>query len=313
MQLLRRMRVRLGVTAATAAVLAATLSLGLAHASAVHLACGTTITTSTVLRADVTGCPGPGLIVGADNITLDLGGHTITGTGVDAGVRVDFHNGVTVRHGTVRGFDEGVVVNTAAGDSVSGLSLDGNVRGIDLANAASTVVAGNLVRASELDGIRVDGFGSTGDTVRNNVVLNSTYSITVSNAASGTTVSHNVMLNGKLYGLSIFSSPTGTTAVGNIANRNGIDGIYVDDSSTGTVLNRNVAGGNGQDGVRVLGPGAALTRNVANANGNLGIEAVVGVVDGGGNVAFSNANPLQCTGVACAPLPWPSDGSSSDS
>jgi parallel beta-helix repeat protein len=303
MQKLRRMRVRLAVTAATGTVLAVTLSLGLAQASGVQLACGTTITTNTVLRSDITGCAGPGLIVGADNITLDLGGHTITGTGVDAGVRVDFHDGVTVRHGTVRGFAEGVVVNTAGGDNVLGMTVEGNVRGINLANASNTVIAGNLVRTSELDGIRVDGFGSTGDTVSNNVVLGSTYSITVSNAASGTTVSHNVMLNGKLYGLSIFSSPTGTTAVGNIANRNGIDGIYVDDSSTGTVLNRNVANANGQDGVRVLGPGAALTRNVANANGNLGIEAVAGVVDGGGNVARSNANPLQCTGVVCAPLP----------
>jgi hypothetical protein len=34
-------------------------------------------------------------------------------------------------------------------------------------------------------------------------------------------------------------------------------------------------------------------------NGDLGIEAVLGVIDGGGNRAHANGNPLQCVGVIC--------------
>ena len=34
-------------------------------------------------------------------------------------------------------------------------------------------------------------------------------------------------------------------------------------------------------------------------NGDLGIEAVFGVTDGGGNKAFGNGNPLQCTNITC--------------
>ena len=45
------------------------------------LACGAVIVKSTTLRNDLKNCPGNGLVIGADNLTLDLGGHTIDGTG----------------------------------------------------------------------------------------------------------------------------------------------------------------------------------------------------------------------------------------
>jgi hypothetical protein len=34
-------------------------------------------------------------------------------------------------------------------------------------------------------------------------------------------------------------------------------------------------------------------------NADLGIEAVPGVIDGGGNKAGGNRNPLQCSNVFC--------------
>lgn len=45
------------------------------------LACGQTITVSPTLTADLVGCTGPGLVIGADGVTLDLAGHTIAGDG----------------------------------------------------------------------------------------------------------------------------------------------------------------------------------------------------------------------------------------
>jgi len=84
------------------------------------LACGQTITANTALTVDLVGCVGPGLVIGADGITLDLAGHTIAGdgraadcpgdapcdVGVDDGAG---HNDVTVTgNGTVRGFEFGV-------------------------------------------------------------------------------------------------------------------------------------------------------------------------------------------------------------
>ena len=41
--------------------------------------CGDTITQDTVLTNDIVNCSGYGLIIGADNITLDCNGHLIEG------------------------------------------------------------------------------------------------------------------------------------------------------------------------------------------------------------------------------------------
>ena len=53
------------------------------------------------------------------------------------------------------------------------------------------------------------------------------------------------------------------------------------------------------DGIDVDAPGTVVRSNTANDNGDLGIEAVDGVIDGGGNRASGNANPLQCFNVVC--------------
>jgi hypothetical protein len=44
--------------------------------------CGDTITTDTTLHHNLHNCPNNGIIIGADNVTLDLNYHTIDGDGV---------------------------------------------------------------------------------------------------------------------------------------------------------------------------------------------------------------------------------------
>ena len=78
-----------------------------AHAGGRDVACGATITSDTKLRADLTNCPGDGLVIGADGITLDLGRRTIDGTGADGqrtGIRLAGRRGVTIKGGTVQEF-----------------------------------------------------------------------------------------------------------------------------------------------------------------------------------------------------------------
>ena len=69
-------------------------------------ACGATITHSVTLRHDLTNCPGDGLVIGADHVTLDLAGHTIDGDAViggdDTGVRLAGRRHVTVKGGTIQ-------------------------------------------------------------------------------------------------------------------------------------------------------------------------------------------------------------------
>lgn len=93
------------------------------HAS--HVECGEVITTDTVLDSDLT-CPAEGIVIGADNITLDLNGHTLTGPGLTCspicpgvdGVRVDVHTGVTIKNGYIAGFVFGVRLVDASNNVV---------------------------------------------------------------------------------------------------------------------------------------------------------------------------------------------------
>jgi parallel beta-helix repeat protein len=87
--------------------------------------------------------------------------------------------------------------------------------------------------------------------------------------------------------------------VGRTFTRTDPDGFRVDSGVTGTLLQNNSVQGFADDGIDVEAPGTVIRRNTANDNGDLGIEAVPGVVDGGGNRASGNGNPLQCTNLFC--------------
>ena len=58
---------------------------------------------------DLNDCLWDGLVVGANNITIDLDGHTIDGKGIGAGIRNDGYDNVTIRNGKVSEFDYGVI------------------------------------------------------------------------------------------------------------------------------------------------------------------------------------------------------------
>src|SRR5947207_13625925 len=88
-------------------------------AHAVNVSCGDTITTDTTLHKDLVNCPNNGIIIDADNVTLNLNGHTIDGDGkpftgcapgepCDLGVAERRHDGVTVKSGSVREFTNGL-------------------------------------------------------------------------------------------------------------------------------------------------------------------------------------------------------------
>jgi parallel beta-helix repeat protein len=103
------------------------LALGASQASASHVSCGDTITADTTLDSDLLNCPNHGIVIGADDVTLDLNGHLVDGDGTpaagcdprkepcDFGLFNDGHSGVTVRNGSVREFAQGVLFGTMKG------------------------------------------------------------------------------------------------------------------------------------------------------------------------------------------------------
>jgi hypothetical protein len=126
----RRARRRLGPAVAIAiAALLAMAGAAQAHATTSSLDCGSTITRDTTLSSDLTNCPGDGLIIGADGITLNLNGHTIDGTVTQSstcdeppfgssGIVLGGHDRLRIENGTVQQFSNGV----AGGDYGEGVA-----------------------------------------------------------------------------------------------------------------------------------------------------------------------------------------------
>jgi hypothetical protein len=109
---------KLGVSLIVAIALSVALGSASGRAVVAQPRCGATITVDTKLTRDLVNCPNNGLVIGADNITLDLNGHVIDGDDAeftdcppdeacDIGV-LDFdHHGVTIKGGKVRQFTFG--------------------------------------------------------------------------------------------------------------------------------------------------------------------------------------------------------------
>ena len=146
--------VGLGAVVAVAATGATALGGGSAPAAS-ELSCGETITADTTLTSDLVDCPSNGIVIGADDITLDLNGHTVAGNGVpvrrcpgneicDVGVANDGHDGITVRNGSVRGFASGVFVGRARNNRVLNVSSSRNqFFGFVIAESARSLVRGS--------------------------------------------------------------------------------------------------------------------------------------------------------------------------
>ena len=170
-------------------VVAAALSVGVGSASGdvsgPQPSCGDTITADTKLVRDLINCPDNGLVIGADNVTLDLNGHRIDGDDAefgdcppdepcDIGI-VDFdHRGVTIKGGAVREFTFGALVVGATHSRVSRLVLkDHSFSGLLVADSERTEVDGLSVSANGLntDQAGIDVFDSQHLTLTGNDVF----------------------------------------------------------------------------------------------------------------------------------------------
>ena len=154
------------------AAIAGLLAFGAGPASAGPLTCGQTITQNTKLNSDLIDCPENGVVIGADDIILDLAGHTIDGTGVgSAGSGVANTGGyeeVTIKNGTVQEFFNGVLLISASEDRLEKLTLsNNNITGIALVESENSRIERNTASGNFV-GIAL--FASKNNLVKKNSV-----------------------------------------------------------------------------------------------------------------------------------------------
>ncbi|MEV6985771.1 right-handed parallel beta-helix repeat-containing protein [Sphaerisporangium sp. NPDC051017] len=146
------------------AILLAALTLGLGQApasadptpdpAATGLGCGLVLLTSATLTEDLT-CSGDGLIIGADNVTINLNGHTIRGDGSGAGIQAGDHQvprtGITVRNGRIEGFFQSIALYLATNVTITNVTTVGGK--IDANIGTSGTISGSRARCV-LDGFQ---------------------------------------------------------------------------------------------------------------------------------------------------------------
>jgi parallel beta-helix repeat protein len=178
---------------------------------------------------------------------------------------------------------------------------------IHLGDATRNLVVHNKVLGNGAGGWGIELWDSSNNLIAHNVSTNHALGVLVMNS-SNNLIAQNVLAHNDA-GVQVVTlqDPHSPPAFSdnnelrdNRARYNTLYGIGVAaDDVHGTLIVGNRANGNGGDGVQVLNATTTVTRNTANQNGDFGIEAVPGVIDGGGNRAFGNGNPLQCLNVVC--------------
>lgn len=159
------------VLVAAAVVLTAVglLTLSGAEAADNQPSCGDTITVDTTLESDLVDCPNNGIVIGADDVTLDLNGHTVSGDGeefkqcgpdeffCDVGVLNVGNDGFRLEHGAVRDFAVGPLIGDARDNRVVDVSSTRNtVFGFLISESAQILIrdsSGNDNIPPEGDGI----------------------------------------------------------------------------------------------------------------------------------------------------------------
>jgi parallel beta-helix repeat protein len=224
--------------------------------------CGQTLTSSARLANSLVGCSGNGLVIGADNITVDLAGHSISGVNAagSEGIADDGHGGVRIKNGTITNFFlNGVGLRGAQHSAVSNVTI----RKIGAGGGENDVSAGVLVKNSPNTTV-------TASTVTNEVSAFQSDGVDVLSSA-GTTVSGSRLANNAWDGMVVLDSP-GTRVIGNALDGNQNQGVEVNFGSDGTLLAGNHARNNVSNGL-VVGAisGAGIEGNTLTGNGESGL------------------------------------------
>ena len=196
--------------------------------------CGQTITKDFVLGQDLT-CGGDALIVGADGITVDLGGHSITGPGKgqrnwpnpnldSVGVKLQGRSRVTVRNGTISAFSTGILLDKSQQILVEAVTSTLSYYGIYFNESTTSVVKNMKIRRNTY-GLHLQK--SNDNQILDSEMVNQEY------ASPGG------------YGVYFFSSQR-NRLVGNTINANLNWGIWFSDSKQNVIFHNNVSGNSPQ-------------------------------------------------------------------
>ena len=280
--------------------------------------CGAIVTANLVLTSDMT-CAQDALIVGADNVTIDLGGHTILGVSSAATVGVmdplvspqETVHSFALKHGTIAGFGTGVSAvafdNNTDHATINGVHLIDHV-GVQLGGVSGNIITNDTFEPPSGDtlatGIETGQRNGSGfDRFSNNTFKSLSTAIDLFQWGN-MTIDHNTF-TGNRVALST-EKATGVTFASNDIEGGWVGdsyGVFLGDASDDITVTGNTIE-NMLIGVDMIGSGfgvdaIAVSNNIVSGNGASGIVLIgnnSGTVTIQGNTASGNGfNPGDAT------------------
>ncbi|MFT5677351.1 MAG: parallel beta-helix repeat protein [Paraglaciecola sp.] len=243
--------------------------------------CGDTVLVDTTLTS-VLACSGPGLILGASNITLDCNGLTITGSGTDTGIALDGVSGVTVKNCGVIDFAVGIFVATGADQNYI---IENRVLG-------STSVGNGAIE------IR-----SNGNVVEQNTASDNTGRGFALVDAAGNIIADNFSILNGFRGIDVIDSNF-NYLFRNKAIENFSGGFVISGTSSNNTLNKNFAEFSGSEGFAIFSAGNFLISNRASKNTTFGFNDTTGPANTyTNNKCIFNGTAGSSNGLLCTPQP----------
>ncbi len=239
---------------------AAGIPLTASPGAAGPLSCGQVVTQSVTLTADVGPCANDAIVVGADNVTVDLNGRVVSGVVRKGryGIWSKNHTGVVVTTGRVTGFDVGVVIEGGARNTVQQIDAYDNIGRFELSNFGGGILvltsSDNVVQDSRaihngpLAGIEVAGVSLRNVIQRNDSSYNNVLAPLDRSEDKGINVQ----------GLSKDLVPAFTTVQYNRVVGNGNSGIFIGGFVNDSRIMNNVVQGNGHTWRDEDQPGAGI-------------------------------------------------------
>lgn len=206
--------------------------------------------------------------------------------------------------------DAAVTLEAASnGNKLEGNELTESEAGINIVESSGNDVIANIVTNHSDAGISLEA--ALNNVLRGNDVRFNSTGIDL-HQSSGNRIESNDASDSSSTGIALGSESLNNVVTLNTASGNSAEGISVEaevlpeSTEPGNIIDRNTAGNNSSDGISVNKAGHRISANTANNNGGWGIYAETGNVDGGGNRASGNTEPMQCYQISCdgsAPTP----------
>ncbi len=216
------------------------------------LNCGDVITTNTTLTTDLHCDSSTGfdaLTIGADNITLNLNGHTISGTNEIRGISVSLRHKVRIKGngGALKGFLAGINIVQADSTQVFDTLFYDMPIGLWISSGNDTLIENNDFIYMQSAGVYIanhtEGSSANRNTINNNNFYKNNDAISLCGKNSiENTISNNLIWKSHRFGIHLMHSDQNIIQYNDILDTNE-DAIQLDFSSYNQIISNTLKGG----------------------------------------------------------------------